>query len=163
MEKGWYVVHTYSGYEQKIERIINKLRETDADFALYCTGVTVPMETVNVLTEKGEKKTQLKKLLPDGIGNDFFKKITGINPYGFVGGVFKSSDEHSQSLALFKRFSPTQCYIGKLASCKCAIDICQSFICTGVIVPCLRIMATIAPVRASADKEYISEALSVSR
>ncbi len=64
MEKGWYVVHTYSGYEQKIERIINKLRETDPDFALYCTGVTVPMETVNVITEKGEKKTENKKLLP---------------------------------------------------------------------------------------------------
>ncbi len=64
MEKGWYVVHTYSGYEQKIERIINKLRENDQEFNQHCTGVSVPMETVNVLTEKGEKKTELKKVLP---------------------------------------------------------------------------------------------------
>ncbi len=41
MAKGWYVVHTYSGYEQKIERIINKMRETDTDFALVCTDVKV--------------------------------------------------------------------------------------------------------------------------
>jgi transcriptional antiterminator NusG len=46
MAKGWYVVHTYSGYEQKIERIINKMRETDTDFALVCTDVKVPFETV---------------------------------------------------------------------------------------------------------------------
>ena len=59
MAKGWYVVHTYSGYEQKIERIINKLRENDLDFCQYCTGVNVPMETVNVVNEKGEKKTEL--------------------------------------------------------------------------------------------------------
>lgn len=64
MAKGWYVVHTYSGYEQKIERIINKLRENDVDFCQYCTGVNVPMETVNVVNEKGEKKTELKKVLP---------------------------------------------------------------------------------------------------
>jgi transcriptional antiterminator NusG len=25
MAKGWYVVHTYSGYEQKIERILRKM------------------------------------------------------------------------------------------------------------------------------------------
>ena len=43
MAKGWYVVHTYSGYEQKIERIINKMRDSDVEFASFCTGVSVPM------------------------------------------------------------------------------------------------------------------------
>ena len=67
MSKGWYVVHTYSGYEQKIERIINKLRENDPDFAMYCTGVSVPMEQVEVMNEKGEKKMELRKILPSYI------------------------------------------------------------------------------------------------
>lgn len=53
MARGWYVVHTYTGYEQKIERIINKLRASDGEFAAYCTGVNVPMETVTVQNEKG--------------------------------------------------------------------------------------------------------------
>lgn len=64
MEKGWYVVHTYSGYEQKIERIINKLRVTDEEFGAYCTGVNVPFESVTVINEKGEKKVEQKKVLP---------------------------------------------------------------------------------------------------
>ena len=64
MAKGWYVVHTYSGYEQKIERIINKLRQNDPEFELYCTGVNVPMETVEVLNEKGERKMEQRKVLP---------------------------------------------------------------------------------------------------
>ena len=33
MAKGWYIVHTYSGYEQKIQRTIMKLREMDDEFA----------------------------------------------------------------------------------------------------------------------------------
>lgn len=64
MARGWYVVHTYSGYEQKIERIINKLRQNDPEFELYCTGVNVPMETVEVLNEKGERKIEQRKVLP---------------------------------------------------------------------------------------------------
>ena len=64
MEKGWYVVHTYSGYEQKIERIINKHRDSDPEFARFCTGVSVPFETVTVINEKGEKKVEQKKILP---------------------------------------------------------------------------------------------------
>ena len=64
MARGWYVVHTYTGYEQKIERIINKLRASDGEFAAYCTGVNVPMETVTVQNEKGETKTEHKKVIP---------------------------------------------------------------------------------------------------
>lgn len=65
MNKGWYVVHTYSGYEQKIERIITKMMEQDQDFAKYCTAVMVPMELVKV--KKGpneEEKEEKKKILP---------------------------------------------------------------------------------------------------
>ena len=64
MARGWYVVHTYTGYEQKIERIINKLRQSDGEFAAYCTGVTVPMEQVVTVDENGEKKTETRKVIP---------------------------------------------------------------------------------------------------
>lgn len=63
MAKGWYVVHTYSGYEQKIERIINKMRETDTDFALVCTDVKVPFETV-VEVKDGVRRDVKRKILP---------------------------------------------------------------------------------------------------
>ena len=63
MAKGWYVVHTYSGYEQKIERIINKMRETDTDFALVCTDVKVPFETV-VEVKDGVRRDVKRRILP---------------------------------------------------------------------------------------------------
>jgi transcriptional antiterminator NusG len=63
MAKGWYVVHTYSGYEQKIERIINKMRETDTDFSMVCTDVKVPFETV-VEVKDGVKRDVKRKILP---------------------------------------------------------------------------------------------------
>lgn len=63
MAKGWYVVHTYSGYEQKIERIINKMRETDMDFAMVCSNVKVPFETV-VEVKEGVKREVKRKILP---------------------------------------------------------------------------------------------------
>jgi len=58
MAKGWYVVHTYSGYEQKIERIIN-----NTDFALVCTDVKVPFETV-VEVKDGVRRDVKRKILP---------------------------------------------------------------------------------------------------
>jgi len=63
MAKGWYVVHTYSGYEQKIERIILKMREGDPNFAAVCTDVKVPFETV-VEVKDGVKRDVKRKILP---------------------------------------------------------------------------------------------------
>ncbi len=63
MAKGWYVVHTYSGYEQKIERILRKTMETDADFREVCTDVKVPFETV-VEVKDGVKRDVKRKILP---------------------------------------------------------------------------------------------------
>ena len=63
MAKGWYVVHTYSGYEQKIERIINKMRETDVDFSMVCTDVKVPFETL-VEVKDGVRREVKRKILP---------------------------------------------------------------------------------------------------
>jgi len=63
MAKGWYIVHTYSGYEQKIQRTIMKLREMDMDFALVVSDVKVPMETVTEIKD-GKKKDVKRKILP---------------------------------------------------------------------------------------------------
>ncbi len=63
MAKGWYIVHTYSGYEQKIQRTIMKLREMDMDFALVVSDVKVPMETVTEIKD-GKKREVKRKILP---------------------------------------------------------------------------------------------------
>ena len=63
MAKSWYIVHTYTGYEQKIERTIRKLLEDgDLDSAVV-TSVKVPMEEV-VEVRNGKKHTRNNKLLP---------------------------------------------------------------------------------------------------
>lgn len=63
MARGWYAVHTYSGYEQKIERLVRRLMETDADFAQVCLDIKVPFETV-VETKEGVRKESKHKVLP---------------------------------------------------------------------------------------------------
>lgn len=62
MAKGWYVVHTYSGYENKVEKHIKKLIENDA-FAESVIDVKVPSEEV-VEVKDGKKRTVNRKFLP---------------------------------------------------------------------------------------------------
>ncbi|MDA3833839.1 MAG: transcription termination/antitermination protein NusG [Spirochaetales bacterium] len=62
MAKGWYVVHTYSGYENKIEKTIRKLME-DPKIAEAVFDVKVPSEDV-VEVKDGKKKVVNKKILP---------------------------------------------------------------------------------------------------
>ena len=45
MAKGWYVVHTYSGYENKVQKHINRLIENDILKDVVFT-VKVPSEEV---------------------------------------------------------------------------------------------------------------------
>ena len=63
MARGWYTVHTYSGYEQKIEKLIRRMMETDSDFASVCLHVKVPFETL-IETKDGVKKEVKHKVLP---------------------------------------------------------------------------------------------------
>jgi transcription termination/antitermination protein NusG len=63
MARGWYTVHTYSGYEQKIEKLIRRMMETDADFASVCLDVKVPFEIL-IETKDGVKKEVKHKVLP---------------------------------------------------------------------------------------------------
>lgn len=62
MAKGWYVVHTYSGYENKIEKYIRLIMEEGSmDGVLF--DVKVPSEEV-VEVRDGKKKVTNKKFLP---------------------------------------------------------------------------------------------------
>lgn len=66
MAKGWYVVHTYSGYENKIEKIIRKMMESDNEFNDVVLDVKVPTEEV-VEVKDGVKKTVKRKIFPSYI------------------------------------------------------------------------------------------------
>ncbi|MDD4083854.1 MAG: transcription termination/antitermination protein NusG [Sphaerochaetaceae bacterium] len=64
MAQGWYVVHTYSGYEQKIERMIRHMMETSEDFASACLDVKVPFAEHEKNVKDGNKKIVKEKILP---------------------------------------------------------------------------------------------------
>lgn len=61
-EAKWYVVHTYSGYENKVkvnlEKIVENRRMQD-----YIVDVVVPMEE-QIEIKDGKKKVTLKKVFP---------------------------------------------------------------------------------------------------
>ena len=62
-EAKWYVVHTYSGYENKVKVDIEKTVENNKDLAEEILEVRVPMEEV-VEIRNGAKKTVSRKLFP---------------------------------------------------------------------------------------------------
>lgn len=59
----WYVVHTYSGYENKVKTNLEKIIENRGIQDLI-TDVRVPTETVVTTNEKGEQKETEVKLFP---------------------------------------------------------------------------------------------------
>lgn len=62
MAKGWYVVHTYTGYENKIERTIRIMMD-DGELGDAVADIKVPAEQV-VEVKDGKKKVTTKKFLP---------------------------------------------------------------------------------------------------
>ena len=60
MAKGWYVVHAYSGHENKVKRQLDRLKET---FSEVVFDVKVPAEEV-VEVRDGKKRVTSKKFLP---------------------------------------------------------------------------------------------------
>lgn len=63
MAKGWYILHTYSGYEAKIERTIRSLIESGELSSSVVLDIKVPVEDV-VEVKDGKKKFITKKFLP---------------------------------------------------------------------------------------------------
>ena len=62
MAKGWYVLHTYSGYENKIEKTLRKMIQ-EKNLGEYIFDIKVPAEQV-VEVKDGKKKVSTKKFLP---------------------------------------------------------------------------------------------------
>ncbi|MDR2729972.1 MAG: transcription termination/antitermination protein NusG [Treponema sp.] len=108
MATGWYVLHTYSGYENKIEKTIRMMTENGDLDKNIVRKVKVPSEEV-VEVRDGKKRTYPRKFLPGYILIEMelpeaemewkapcakIKKIQGVT--GFVG---TPSDRKPQPLS----------------------------------------------------------------
>jgi transcriptional antiterminator NusG len=62
MEKRWYVIHTYSGYENKVKANLEK-RVESMDMSDKIFRVLVPMEE-EIVNKDGKRKTVLRKVYP---------------------------------------------------------------------------------------------------
>ena len=59
----WYVVHTYSGYENTVKATIEKTVES-RNLHSQILAVSIPLETVTEITESGASKTYDRKVFP---------------------------------------------------------------------------------------------------
>ena len=59
----WYVVHTYSGYENTVKATIEKTVES-RQLQDQILAISIPMETVTEITESGVSKTYERKVYP---------------------------------------------------------------------------------------------------
>ena len=59
----WYVVHTYSGYENTVKATIEKTVES-RQLQDVILAISIPMETVTEITESGASKTYDRKVYP---------------------------------------------------------------------------------------------------
>ena len=59
----WYVVHTYSGYENTVKATIEKTVES-RQLQDVIQAISIPMETVTEITESGTTKTYDRKVYP---------------------------------------------------------------------------------------------------
>lgn len=62
LEPKWYVVHTYSGYENKVKTDLEKTVK-NRELEEYFFEIVVPMEE-QIEIKDGKKKTNLKKVFP---------------------------------------------------------------------------------------------------
>ena len=87
----WYVVHTYSGYENTVKATIEKTIQS-RQLQNEILAIEIPMETVTEITDAGVSKTYDRKLFP---GYVFVKMVYSDNTWhairsirgvsGFVG------------------------------------------------------------------------------
>ena len=59
----WYVVHTYSGYENTVKATIEKTVESRG-LHEQILAISIPLETVTEITESGVSKTYDRKVYP---------------------------------------------------------------------------------------------------
>lgn len=106
----WYVVHTYSGYENAVASAIMKNVDNRNLHDLICE-VTIPMETVTEVTENGPKTFERKvfpgyvlvKMVLDDESWHVIRNIRGVT--GFVGSGNKAiplTDEEVAAMGVEK-------------------------------------------------------------
>ena len=88
----WYIVHTYSGFEQRVEQTIREMMRTGQESGLI-HEVVVPTEKVIELGKGGTKRTTTRKFYPGYVMlrmtmTDFSWHLVQTIPKvtGFVGG-----------------------------------------------------------------------------
>ena len=59
----WYILHTYSGFEQRVEQMIRELMRSGQDQGCI-HDVVVPTEKVIELGKNGQKRTSTRKFSP---------------------------------------------------------------------------------------------------
>ena len=79
----WYVVHTYSGYENTVKATIEKTVQS-LQLQDQILVVSIPLETVTEITDSGVSKTYDRKLYP---GYVFVKMVYSDNTWHAVRGI----------------------------------------------------------------------------
>ena len=79
----WYVVHTYSGYENTVKATIEKTVESRG-LQEQILAVSIPLETVTEISESGVSKTYDRKLYP---GYVFVKMVYSDDTWHVIKGV----------------------------------------------------------------------------
>ena len=107
----WYVVHTYSGYENTVFASIEKAVE-NRGLGDLITDLNIPMETVTEITDNGPKTVERKvfpgyvlvKMVMTDETWHLVRNVRGVT--GFVGSANKAiplTDEEVASLGVEKR------------------------------------------------------------
>ena len=79
----WYVVHTYSGYENTVKATIEKTIQS-RQLQNEIQNIAIPMETVTEITDSGVSKTYDRKLYP---GYVFVKMVYSDNTWHVIRSV----------------------------------------------------------------------------
>ena len=116
----WYVVHTYSGYENTVKATIEKTVE-NRHLENLIHEVSIPLETVTELTEKGPKTYERKvfpgyvlvKMVMSDESWYVIKNVRGVT--GFVGSANKAiplTEDEVLALGMEKREIVVQYKVG---------------------------------------------------
>ena len=109
----WYVVHTYSGYENTVKATIEKTVQS-RQLQDQIVNIAIPQETVTEITDAGVSKTYDRKLYPGYVfvkmvySDDTWHVIRNIRGVaGFVGASgsdpFPLSDDEVYQMGVEKR------------------------------------------------------------
>ena len=79
----WYVVHTYSGYENTVKATIEKTVQS-RQLQDQILAIAIPTETVTEITDSGASKTYERKLYP---GYVFVKMVYSDNTWHVIRNV----------------------------------------------------------------------------